>query len=348
MFKIRAINYSFFRKNSTFIISLAFFLCALIFRSWNFDNPTGFMVDEVYYAPAANSLLNFEQDPNYVHPPLGKLIIGIGIAFFGYNSFGWRIAAVIAGSLIVPSLYLFGRKVFDNPTAIMASILLILDPMSHVMSRIAMLDVFLALFVALAFLTLAYSKYYLSAITLGLACSVKLSGAFALLAVVAYLIYSKKIHEILKIIPIAAGVFMICLLPVLIPDPESFIRSFLFSFNWHLTLDSPHASASLPYGWLINQVPFPIYSDGEKISAIANPFIYPIAIPASIYIIYDCIRKRNCNYELLPVFWFVFVYGLFLILPRKTQFIFYLLPAIPAILLLFSYAILLILNEISK
>ncbi|WP_455279282.1 phospholipid carrier-dependent glycosyltransferase [[Eubacterium] cellulosolvens] len=340
---------SFFRRNSTFIISLAFFLCALIFRSWNFNNPTGFMVDEVYYAPAANSLLNLEPDPNYVHPPLGKLIIGIGIAFFGYNSFGWRIAAVIAGSLMVPSLYLFGKKVFDNPTAIMASTLLIFDSMAHVMSRIAMLDVFLALFVVLAFLTLAYSKYYLSAIALGLACSVKLSGAFAVIAVIAYLIYSKKIHEISKIIPIATVVFMLCILPTIIPDPESFVRTFFFSFNWHLTLDSPHSSSSLPFGWLINHIPFPIYSDaGEKISAIANPFIYPIAVPASIYLIYDCIRKKNCEYELLPVFWFVFVYGLFLILPRKTQFIFYLLPAIPAILLLFSYGILLVLDEISK
>lgn len=345
----RATIFSFFKNNSTLIISLVLFIITLIIRLMNFNTPTGFMVDEVYYAPAANSLLNFEVDPNYVHPPLGKLIIAIGIAVFGYNSFGWRIAAVIAGSIMVPSLYLFGKKVFDNSTAIMTSILLIFDPMVHVMSRIAMLDVFLALFVVLAFLALAYNKYSFSAIALGLACSVKLSGAFAVIAIIAYLIYSKKIHEIIKIITIAIGVFMLCLLSVIIHDPSSFVGTFMFSFNWHLTLDSHHSSASLPFGWLINHVPFPIHSDAaEKISAIANPFIYPIAIPVSIYLIYDCMRKKNCKSELLPVFWFVFVYGLFLILPRKTQFIFYLLPSIPAILLLFSYGILLILHKISK
>ncbi|WP_455369049.1 glycosyltransferase family 39 protein [[Eubacterium] cellulosolvens] len=341
--------FSFFKKNSTPIISLALLFSALIIRLMNFNSPTGFMVDEVYYAPAANALLNFEVDPNYVHPPLGKLIIAVGIALFGYNSFGWRIAAVIAGSIMVPSLYLFGKKIFDNLTAIMASILLIFDPMVHVMSRIAMLDVFLALFVVLAFLALAYNKYFFSAIALGLACSVKLSGAFAVIAIISYLIYIRKFHEIVKIIIISIGIFILCLLPSIIPDPQSFIGTFMFSFNWHLTLDSPHSSASLPFGWLINHVPFPIYSDAvEKISAIANPFIYPVAIPVSIYLIYYCIRKKSCKSELLPVFWFVFVYGLFLILPRKTQFIFYLLPSIPAILLLFSYGILLMMHEISK
>ena len=322
---------------------------ALIIRLINFDTPTAFMVDEVYYVPAANALLNFEVDPNYVHPPLGKLIIAIGIKLFGYNSFGWRISAVIAGSIMVPALYLFGKEIFDNPTAIMASALLIFDPMIHVMSRIAMLDVFLALFVVLAFLALAYNKYSFSAIALGLACSVKLSGFFAAIAIIAYLIYLRKISEIVKIIFISIGVFVICLLPAIIPDPQSFIGTFMFSVNWHITLDSPHSSASLPFGWLINHIPFPIHSDAtEKISAFANPFIYPIAIPVSIYLIYSTISKKICKYRLLPVFWFVFVYGLFLILPRKTQFIFYLLPSIPAILLLFSYGILLVLNEISK
>ena len=69
--------FSFFKKNSTLIISLVLFIIALIIRLMNFNTPTGYMVDEVYYAPAANSLLNLEADPIYVHPPLGKLIIGI-------------------------------------------------------------------------------------------------------------------------------------------------------------------------------------------------------------------------------------------------------------------------------
>ena len=344
----RATIFFFFKKNSTFITSLILLICALAFHFMNFDTPTSFMVDEVYYAPAAKALLNFEVDPNYVHPPLGKLIIAIGIELFGYNSFGWRIAAVIAGSIMVPALYLFGKMVFDNSTAIIASILLIFDPMAHVMSRIAMLDVFLALFIVLAFLALAYNKYFFSAIALGLACGVKLSGAFAVIAIIAYLIYLRKIHEIVKIIIISIVVFILCLLPAIIPDPQSFVGTFMFSFKWHLTLDSPHSSASLPFGWLINHIPFPIHSDTKTISAIANPLIYPIAIPVSIYLIYNNIRKKNCKTKLLPVFWFVFVYGLFIIIPRKTQFIFYLLPSIPAILLLFSYGILLLLNELSK
>jgi predicted membrane-bound dolichyl-phosphate-mannose-protein mannosyltransferase len=336
-------------QHAQILICVAIFICALIVRSMDFSSPTTLMVDEVYYAPAANSLLNLHGDPNYVHPPLGKVLIAIGIALFGYNSFGWRIASVLSGSIIVPASYLIGRKVFDDLTGLLTSALLFFDPLQQVMSRIAMLDIFLALFVTLAFLALSYRHYYLTGVCLGLACGVKLSGAFAVAGVVAYLVCSGKAVKTLRMIPIIAVTFTLSLLPVMIPGGSSFITSILFSLNWHLTLQSPHPSASSPLGWLVNVVPFPIYSNaGQNISASVNPFIYPVSLPAAAYLAFDAFKKRTCQSQAIPFFWFTFVYGLFFILPRKTQFIFYLTPTIPAILLLASYGIIRVFSYLSK
>ncbi len=336
-------------QHGQILICIAFFICALIVRSMGFSSPTILMVDEVYYAPAANSLLHLHGDPNFVHPPLGKVLIAIGIALFGYNSFGWRIDSVLSGSIIVPVSYLIGRKVFNDLTGLLTATLLLFDPLQQVMSRIAMLDIFLALFVTLAFLALSYRHYDLTGICLGLACGVKLPGAFAVAGVVAYLVCSGKAVKILRMMPIIAMTFILSLLPVVIPEGSSFITSFLFSLNWHLTLQSPHPFASSPLGWLFNVVPFLIYSSaGRNISASANPFIYPMSLPAAVYLAFDAFRKRTCQSQCLPFFWFTFVYGLFFILPRKTQFIFYLTPAVPAILLLASYGIIRVFSYLSK
>jgi len=338
-----------FRKyRSLFLPSLLFF-CAFIVRSLNLSYPPSLMVDEVYYVPAANSLLNLSGDPNYVHPPLGKLLIASGIALFGYNSFGWRIAGVIAGSVIVLSTYFLGRRAFGESVAVISSALLIIDPLQNAMSRIAMLDIFLALFVALAFLFACYDRFALAGVFLGLATGVKLSGAFAAVGVVGYILCSGKAAKTARVIPMAMSGFLLSLLPIIGSGEGSFTGTFWFITNWHLTLEASHPSASSPIGWLFDIVPFPIYAEaGHHISASANPFIYPIALPVAIFLIYQALKNRSCSLKILPVFWFVTVYGLFFALPRKTQFIFYLTPAVPAILLLVSYGIVAVLCYVSK
>ncbi|MGQ9542683.1 MAG: glycosyltransferase family 39 protein [Candidatus Bathyarchaeia archaeon] len=308
------------------------------------------MVDEAYYVPAANSILNLEADPNYVHPPFGKILIAAGIATFGYNPLGWRIASILAGSLIVPLTYLAGRRIFNEIVGVAASLLLVIDPLEYAMSRIAMLDILLALFITLAFVSVCYDKYYLSAVSLGLACGVKLVGAFAAIGIIAYLLFSGKAVEVLKrIIPLSICVFLLSIAPAVTWRGPSFTESFWFIVNWHSTLAAPHPSASHPYGWIFNMVPFPLYAGPEvTLSASANPIIYPTSLPVSALLVYAALRRREFTPRLLPVFWLASVYGLFFILPRKTQFIFYLTPNVPAIILLFSYGVIELLTRISK
>ncbi|GAA3701428.1 phospholipid carrier-dependent glycosyltransferase [Zhihengliuella alba] len=91
-----------------------------------------------------------------VHPPLGKWLIGLGMLVFGTdNGLGWRFAAAVAGTLSVPLVYLVGRRLLGS-TALAASAALLTAVDGHhiVMSRTALLDIFLMLFVLAAFYAL--------------------------------------------------------------------------------------------------------------------------------------------------------------------------------------------------
>ena len=205
------------------------------------------------------------------------------------------------------------------------------------------------MFVVLGFLCVAYDRLSLAGVFLGLACGVKLSGAFAAVGVLAYIICSGKVIKLARIIPIAIFTFLLSLLPVISSGENSFTTSFWFVTNWHLTLEASHPSASSPIGWLVNSVPFPLYAaNGYSISASANPFIYPLSLPVTAFLFYRALRSRSFGPQTLPAFWFVFVYGLFFALPRKTQFIFYLTPIVPSILVLASYGIVAVLVYVSK
>ena len=75
---------------------------------------TGFYFDEIYHARTAWEMLHRIEPYETTHPPLGKLIISSGIALFGMNAFGWRIAGALFGVALVPLMYLFGLKLFRN------------------------------------------------------------------------------------------------------------------------------------------------------------------------------------------------------------------------------------------
>jgi dolichyl-phosphate-mannose-protein mannosyltransferase len=134
-------------------------------RVLSLTRPGGFVFDEFYaadgcwYVHASESLCLTDQEITVVHPPLGKWLIGLGIRIFGFSPGGWRIASVIAGTLTVAALYFLARKLLASTlAALAASGFLALDFLHVVLSRTAMLDVFVTAFGVLAFLFLAYDR----------------------------------------------------------------------------------------------------------------------------------------------------------------------------------------------
>ncbi|MDR7556526.1 MAG: phospholipid carrier-dependent glycosyltransferase [Armatimonadota bacterium] len=126
---------------------------AALLRLAGLGHPAAFVFDETFYVPAACRLALGPQpecggpSPADVHPPLGKWLIALGIAVFGFNPVGWRISAAVAGTLTVGLLFVTARWLLRSTlSATIAASLLALDFLHFVHSRIGMLDAFLVLF----------------------------------------------------------------------------------------------------------------------------------------------------------------------------------------------------------
>lgn len=117
--------------------------------------------DEIYHGRTAYEHLQKIEPYESTHPPLGKVIISAGVALFGMNAFGWRIAGAIVGILMIPLMYLFAKRLFGKSEyAFFASFLFTFDFMHFVQTRIATIDVY-AVFFIIAMYAFMY-RYYMT------------------------------------------------------------------------------------------------------------------------------------------------------------------------------------------
>ncbi len=137
----------------------------------------GKIFDEVYYASYAQNLLRYgvehvtrsgdqagaclpvDGGSFVVHPPLGKWAIAVGLKLFGTSTFGWRVMAALAGTLTVLLVVRAGRRMTGSTLlGALAGLLLAVDGLSFVQSRVAMLDVFLVFWTTAAFACLLVDR----------------------------------------------------------------------------------------------------------------------------------------------------------------------------------------------
>lgn len=143
------------------IVTLTITALAAVVRLWNLGSPTDHgtpVFDEKHYVPQAWQVLrNGGYEDNYgyeliVHPPLAKQLIAVGEWLFGYNGWGWRFSAAIAGIVIVLLVVRIARRLTRSTMlGAIAGLLVIADGVLHLQSRMGMLDIFLAVFVVAAF-----------------------------------------------------------------------------------------------------------------------------------------------------------------------------------------------------
>ncbi len=194
---------------------------AAVVRLVALARPLGLVFDEIFYAvdgcfyvEGSSGVCGVSELTARTHPPLGKWIIGAGIKLFGYDEFGWRITAAIAGILTAGIVLLLAWRLLRSVVppaaarfgAAAAGLLMAVDFLAIVQSRVAMLDVFVVLLDTAAILfivldrdrdrasrpvtllerlTLGRPWRLLAGASLGAATAVKWSGAYAALAVVA-------------------------------------------------------------------------------------------------------------------------------------------------------------------
>lgn len=194
-------------------------LGAAAIRLAGLNRPTELVFDEIFYArdacwyvTASQAVCGITELTSRSHPPLGKWLIGAGIAVFGYDPFGWRITAAAAGTATVALTHLLAWRLLRGwfggmavtLGAAAASGLLATDLLHLVQSRVAMLDVFIVLFVVGAVLAvvldrdrdrarddvgwrrLAFGRPWrlVAGICLGAATATKWSGAYVAPAVI--------------------------------------------------------------------------------------------------------------------------------------------------------------------
>jgi dolichyl-phosphate-mannose-protein mannosyltransferase len=116
--------------------------------------------DEIYHARTAYENIHGMQPYEITHPPLGKIILSIGINIFGMVPFGWRFMGTLFGVLMLPLFYIIGKMLFKKHfyagvmTALFAA-----DFMHFAQTRIATIDSYSVFFILLMFLfMLWYTK----------------------------------------------------------------------------------------------------------------------------------------------------------------------------------------------
>jgi 4-amino-4-deoxy-L-arabinose transferase-like glycosyltransferase len=112
--------------------------------------------DEIYHPRTALENIEGVYPYEVSHPPLGKLILSLGIRLFGMTPFGWRFMGTLFGTLMLPILYVLLKLLFGStPAAAAGTFVFAFDFMHFVQTRIATIDTYAVFFILLSFLCMA-------------------------------------------------------------------------------------------------------------------------------------------------------------------------------------------------
>ena len=344
---------------------------SLIIRIWHLNLPKGYIFDEIYYAKNANSLIEHGVELNeqggadfIVHPPLGKWLIGIGIKIFGNNEFGWRIIPALVGTACVILIYLIAQRLFNSIfLSSTAALLMALDGLALVMSRVALLDIFLMFFILLCCYFILTNNLWLSGVAIGLAGASKWSGFFLIPLIIALTInwknlqLSSLLRRLVQFILIPIGVYFITWSGWILNSNgwgrqsggnlfTSLWKYHIEILNFHRELSEKHAYNANPWSWLVLGRPTSFYyespsdcgaaSCAQEILAIGTPVlwwagVFAIAVTAGLFIVS---KDRIAAFILAGIAgtylpWF-FIQG-------RTMFYFYAISILPFLILALIY-----------
>lgn len=357
-------------------------LFGALLRLWNLNSPKGFVFDEVYYVDGARDYLKYlvEMDKSkaefIVHPPLGKWLIAGGIKVFGDSEFGWRISAALIGIISIYLIYRVARHIFHSEfLALSAALLTSLDGLHLVMSRTALLDIFLMFFILLAFNFLLEKKYWLLGGSLGLACATKWSALYYAIAFIAVVVLQdiltlQKANEnsALNLKVIIQRLAQLIFLPSVLYigswfgwfvtktgwDRSWSSNPFLSLWhyhremlNFHTGLTEAHSYSANPWSWLILGRPTSFFYSSpscggencsQEILALGTPLIWWSAI-ISLGVLVGFVVSRRDKRGALILLGVAAGYLPWFAFQQRTVFSFYSIVFEPFIILTLTYVI---------
>jgi dolichyl-phosphate-mannose-protein mannosyltransferase len=326
--------------------------------------PGGFVFDEFYASDACLYVFGSDNrcltttEISVVHPPLAKWLIGVGIRVLGFSPAAWRLAPVIAGTLSVALLYLLARRLFGSTVAAaVAAGLLAFDFLHFVMSRTAMLDVFVVFFGLTSFVCLLFDTdrreldqgcshnalrrllrrpWLLGAgIAGGAAVASKWSGAYTLAAVAALaLLYAAKRWRDSpdRQWRTALEEVVVLLIAFVLVPAATYVMSYTGRVHGTV-MASPWEDGSWLHAFFVrHRVMFE--------HALGNPLVWWPALLAFLWATCRMLRRRSVwAPEVVVVAGFAAGYLPWFVITRKEAFLYYFLPAVPFLYLALGGAV---------
>ena len=325
---------------SNYIWICLLMLAMLVMHFIIIDQPGELMIDEQYYVNDARAILSSEGELRTEHPPLGELILTLGMLLFGDTPLGWRFFSVLLGTAGIGLFYLICRKLEIPPmAAFLATFLLALENLSFVQSSIAMLDVYSVSFMLLAFWLYLRRNYALTGMAICLAILTKLSGALALPVIALHWLLVRRDRPL----KFSASMLLVPLLFVgLIPLLDFAISRQLlnpidrvtemFSQTIGMTFaNTTYLYASRPWEWLLWPQSMPYWYTPHYTATISLT-VWALIIPSVAYM--ALMAKKGGTAGLFAICWLAGTYLLWIpanLITDRLTYIYYFYPTLGAI-----------------
>jgi 4-amino-4-deoxy-L-arabinose transferase-like glycosyltransferase len=268
------------------------------------------------------------------HPFIFPLILYLIIKTFGMNAFTIHLPNLILGTLLIPLVYFFGKRIYNKQVGLMAAGIISVLPSLVSYSRSILLDLPLTFFSLLTLFLFylaikkrkkSYNIFIASGIVLGLCCLFKETGILNLIPL-SFLLYKNKneknIFGFKLTVIICFSIFSIWLLN---PSGMSYVIDLFFG-------TSP-ATVHIPVSEMI-MLKF-INSDYSIYNNIYILFAKVWAIPVVFSLIY-LIFNRKMEDEYLLSFIITFFIMFTFVIHTKAAFGRFLLPIVPPLILISS------------
>lgn len=340
--------------------SISLFFFSMIFFLVNIGYPKTRNFDEFHYIPSAMQWIAGLENQNWEHPPLGKLLISVGIRLFGDEPLGWRFMSVVFGSLTLVGMYRLANELFgrNRKAAWICAAITLFNQLLYVQSRIAMLDTFMVAFLiwSLCFFVKAVDENVFdpkwvrySGICMGLAVACKwfslvpwtLCGILLLLQAIRLKSKGRMIDLLVYWLVLPLFFYYATFLPYLSVNrnPQYGIWELMTSFQANMydgqkRVVNSHTYMSQFWDWIILRRPIWYAFDKQGaqqetvrgVLLLGNPLVMWGGLVAILALGVDFLVKRTQTAFLILYFYFGFAFC-WIAIPRKVAFYYYYYPA---------------------
>jgi len=231
---------------------------------------------------------------NLEHPPLGKYIIASALLVCDWP-ICWRLPSVLAGFITLVLVFLALKPLAGPWWASLAVFLMAWDRTFTALSGVAMLDVFLAAFTTAAIYTYLRGRLVETLALIGMAGSIKYSGFFPLMGLVAYYTLRRNLGRVLAVLVVPLAVGAITWAPLAFYLGLGRVLGEVSSaISWHLTSRPAGPISSTPLDWLLMRNSFVLHLSPDVVASGTPAYLASLIIGPYAYL-----RSRD---EVLLVF----------------------------------------------